>query len=234
VNLFCIRCGAPVPPANVDEAEGVARCSACSDVFNFVRRGGAVSAPTTAEALARPAYMHVDRQGRRLLIRWRWFTAANLGMAIFCIAWDSFLIFWYSTAFHSRHTPWLMIVFPIGHLAVGVGLTYATLCGFFNHTAMEISPDGLTVRHGPLPSRGNRQLAASQIRQPFCERSSSMQSSNRNNSTPTYSLSAILNDGSKVKLVRGVRELTDARYLERQIELAMNIAPQPVAGECVD
>ena len=226
-----------MPPANVDEAEGVARCSACGEVFNFVRRGGAVSAPIAAEALARPPYMHVDRQGRRLLIRWRWFTPANLGMAVFCLAWDSFLIFWYSTAFHSRHTPWIMIVFPIGHLAVGVGLTYATLCGFLNHTTMEISPEGLTVRHGPLPSRGNRQLAASQIRQPFCERSVSRywnQKSNRNNSAPTFNVSVILNDGTKVKLIRGLRELTDARYLERQIEIAMNIAPQTVAGECVE
>jgi hypothetical protein len=175
--------------------------------------------------------MSVDHWGNRLVIRWRWFTAAYLGIAVFCIAWDSFLIFWYTAALHS-HGPWLMTVFPIGHVAVGVGLTYAVLCGFLNSTTMQISPDGLTIRHGPVPTFGNRQLSASQIRQPFCERSKASTSSSRNNSASTYQLSAMLNDGRKIKLVTGLRELGDALYLEKQIEVAMNIVPQPVAGEC--
>ena len=57
---------------------------------------------------------------------------------------------------------------------------------------------------------------------------------NQGNSTGNYDLSAILIDGSKVKLIRGLKELSDARYLERQLKSAMNIAPMPVDGECVE
>lgn len=179
--------------------------------------------------------MVVDHQGRRLVIHWRWFAPTYLAMAVFCVAWDSFLLFWYSIAFRTHNAPWIMIVFPVAHVAAGVGLTYATLCGFLNRTTMEITPDGLTIRHGPLPWPGNRQLAATQIRQPFCELGSARNgfNTNQNYAAPSYQLSAVLTDGSKVKLVGGLRELSDARYLERQLELAMNIAPQPVAGECV-
>lgn len=240
VNLFCIRCGASLRPEDVDASAGTARCRDCGEVFSFAHRGVAVpgvnAAPTIAtnEVLTRPPQMVVDHQGRRLLIRWRWFTPTYLMLALFCVAWDSFLIFWYSIAFRSHNTPWLMVVFPVVHVAAGVGLTYSTLCGFINRTTLEITPDGLTIRHGPLPWAGNRQLAATQIRQPFCDVSMSRNAvnANRNTASPTYQVSAVLNDGSKVTLVGGLRELADARYLERLIELAMNIAPQPVAGEC--
>lgn len=240
VKLFCIRCGALLRPEDADAARGTARCRACGEAFNFAERTTgaktehAAPAAATDEVLARPPQMSVDHQGRRLVIRWRWFTPAYLFMALFCVGWDSFLIFWYSIAFRSHNAPWLMIVFPVVHVAVGVGLTYSVLCGFLNRTTLEITPDWLTIRHGPLPWAGNRQLAAAQLRQPFCERSMSRNGMNANRTTAAtiYQVSAVLNDGSKVKLIGGLRELTDARYLERQIELAMSIKPQPVAGEC--
>jgi len=154
-------------------------------------------------------------------------------MALFCVAWDSFLLFWYSMALHDHHVPWIMVVFPIVHVAVGIGLTYATLCAFVNTTTIELSPDALLIRHGPLPWSGNRYLPASQLRQAFCEKKLSSSNSGRTpNTSVTYQLSALLSDGSKAKLVSGLNDVSQVLYLKRQIELAMNITPQPVAGEC--
>jgi hypothetical protein len=41
---------------------------------------------------------------------WRWFTPSVIFLVFFCIAWDSFLIFWYSMAFNSKHVPWIAVV----------------------------------------------------------------------------------------------------------------------------
>ena len=62
--------------------------------------------------------MRVDDFGRDFSIRWRWFSPMYFGLLFFCIAWDSFLIFWYSMALHMKHVPWLMVVFPIGYLSL--------------------------------------------------------------------------------------------------------------------
>lgn len=236
MSLFCIHCGTPLRPEDVNPSTGVARCHVCGQMFDTVNRGGTVGggAAPAQQVVPRPAHMHVEHQGRRLTIRWRWFTPAMVFVACFCVAWDSFLLFWYSMAFGDRHVPWIAIVFPIAHVAVGVGLTYATLCAFVNSTTLEISPDGLTIRHGPLPWRGNRYLPSTQIRQPFCEQRLNTNTRGRStNTSVTYHLSALLNDGSKTRLVSGLNDISQAIFLKKQIELAMDIKPQPVAGECV-
>ncbi|HSU65877.1 MAG TPA: hypothetical protein VLJ39_03305, partial [Tepidisphaeraceae bacterium] len=148
MSLFCIRCGTPLRPEDVNASTGIARCHACGQTFDTTNRGSADMAPppSGAQAIPRPANMHVEHQGRRLTIHWRWFTPAALFMALFCVAWDSFLLFWYSMALHDHHVPWIMVVFPIVHVAVGIGLTYATLCAFVNTTTIELSPDALLIR----------------------------------------------------------------------------------------
>ena len=52
-------------------------------------------------------------------------------------------------------TPLIAFLLPIAHVAVGVGLTYYTLTRLMNRTRIEVSRDELTIRHGPLPWRGN-------------------------------------------------------------------------------
>ncbi|MCA9050430.1 MAG: hypothetical protein KDA89_16955, partial [Planctomycetaceae bacterium] len=51
---------------------------------------------------------------------------------------------------------WIMVLFPIGHVAVGVCLTYYTLAGLLNKTEILITSDAVYVRHRPIPWRGNR------------------------------------------------------------------------------
>lgn len=169
--------------------------------------------------------MRVDRSGGRCTIYWRWFTPMHLGMLIFCIAWDSFLIFWYSMALGGHGAPCVMIIFPIGHVAVGVGLTYATLAGLFNHTRIELSASQMSITHAPLPWWGNRSIAASQIAQLYCERGKSSRNGERR-----YVLSIVLRSGTKQKLL-SVNGLDEAKFLERTIEEFYHIVNKAVAGE---
>ena len=120
---------------------------------------GTINDPNSAASISRqgirplrprPKEVTLQKQGDRLELSWRWFSWKYLPLAFFCVAWDSFLIFWYSMAF-STGSPWIMIVFPIAHVAVGVGLTYYTLAGFLNRSQVILDRTSFSVTHGPLP-----------------------------------------------------------------------------------
>ena len=234
MNLFCPKCGRPIPVEDVNLATALARCRACNNLFNL---SGMVSPPPpispsserNAPILPVSRRFHMTEFAGTLNIHWRWFNATYLFLAIFCVAWDSFLIFWYSMAFGDHHAPWIMKVFPIGHVAVGVCLTYATLCGFLNATTLTVSHDALSVRHRPLPWAGNRTLPATSIRQLHCERSGSR--SRSGGTVYSYGLYATLTDGQKLKLLGGFTESADPRLLEQKIESHLRIPNRRVAGE---
>jgi hypothetical protein len=174
--------------------------------------------------------MRLEDAGGDFVISWPWFTLATLGMTFFCIAWDSFLVFWYAMAL--RHNgPWLMIVFPICHVGVGVGLTYWVLCGYLNRTRITLSAGELLVRHGPLPWFGNRLLQNDQIRQLYCEEQ--FQRSCSANSRQ-FQLSAMLADNTRITLIKGLASPGEARFLESALEQRLKISPQRVPGEYRD
>jgi len=235
MTLFCPKCGRPIPVEDVNLSTALARCRACNNLFNVgtipptTPQPAAIPDPRTQPILPVSRRFHINEFAGNLTIHWRWFNITYLFLAFFCVAWDSFLVFWYSMALTSRHVPWIMVVFPVAHVAVGVGLTYATLCGFLNATTLTVSHDALTIRHGPLPWAGNRTLPAAAIRQLHCERSGSR---SRNGGTVyTYNLFATLTDGQKLKLVGGFTESADPRLLEQKIESHLRIPNQHVVGE---
>jgi predicted Zn finger-like uncharacterized protein len=230
MNLFCPDCGALIVASDVNVQTGLAKCAKCNSVFNIAQRLAAQreAAPRDEELLPQPPEMRVEELGLDWNIHWRWFNASYFGLLIFCIAWDSFLIFWYRIAFTSSHAPWIMVVFPIGHVAVGIGLTYAVLCGFLNSTTVQRSGYELRVIIGPVPTFGNRRLSIHDIVLLFCERS---ESKNRNNRMQeTYTLLAVTRDGKRIKLLSN-KSAGHAKFLEREIERRLGLKNQPVAGE---
>ena len=237
MKLFCPDCGVAIPAADMDLSTSTAKCVACNAVFAFDAAASETRAPSRnapRPALPRPAGINVDESTGAWVATYRWFTPAYVFLAFFCVAWDSFLIFWYSMAF-KHNAPWIMVIFPVVHLAVGIGLTYATLSGFLNTTRITVDGQSLAISHGPLPWTGVRTLVASDIRQLFCERTFSRNvSTNVNmhhNTATTFALSAVLGDGSKLKLLRGFSEPDRPLFLEQEIERRLRIQPAAVAGE---
>jgi hypothetical protein len=189
----------------------------------------AVLSRTTADFLRpRPNEVTLFKDEKRLDLSWRWFSWKYLPLAFFCIAWDGFLCFWYSMAF-SMDAPWIMIVFPIAHLAIGVGLTYSTLAGFLNRSHVEIDRETFSVNHGPLPWFGNLQVPVTEVRQLYCKVKPGKQ-----NSGPSYQLSVILKDGRKKDLISNLDSPEIGFYMEQQIENWLDIADHPVKGEIPD
>jgi len=174
----------------------------------------------------RPREVTIAKSDGRLEISWRWFSWKFIPLAIFCVAWDGFLCFWYSMAIGMPGAPWIMIVFPIAHLAVGIGMTYYTLAGFFNRSDLLIDEGVFSVRHGPFPWWGEINVPVSQIDQFYCKE----KRSSKNNSS-TFQLSVILKDGRKKDLLSNLDTPEIGFYIEGQIENWLSIPDQPVRGE---
>ncbi len=156
-----------------------------------------------------------------------WFSAGAIFLALFCFAWMSFLFFWYTNV---GGAPWIFYVFPLIHVAVGVGLSYTTLCMFFNKSTVAVNNDYVSVKHGPIPWwRGNVHLASEEIEQVYVKEKKSR---NDNSTSYTYAVMAKLYDGSS----KGLLDITmtdsqKALELEKRIEQFLGIEDAPVAGE---
>lgn len=231
--ITCERCGAEIRADDVNLSIGVAKCGACGGVFDLGHRTAA--AQGSADRPPRPTVplperFEVSSGDGELLIRWRWFKPSqHIATLFFCIAWDSFLFFWYSMAlFGSKKAPWLMIVFPIAHVAVGVSLTYATIAGFLNRTWVRATRAGISIRHTPLPWKGNRDIERAALRQLYT--SERVSQSRRGTSTSSYELRAVMRDGSTATLL-SLDTPEQALFLEQHLEKRLDIVDAPVAGE---
>jgi len=173
-----------------------------------------------------------------LRLTYRWFGPQFLFLVFFCVFWNGFLVFWYSTA--TAGVDWsaglgaikgdrlMMLLFPVIHVGVGVGLTYFTLCGFLNSTVVDVSPRQISVKHGPLPWFGNRIVEAMQVAQIYREE---IVRRGKNGPHTSYQLSVATKDNRKLKLLSGLETPDLALYLEQEIERHLGIRDQAVAGE---
>lgn len=206
-------------------------CQYCGNQHIF-QLAGQASAPAIARRfrpqVTRPRSVRIEQSPGELRLKWRWFSPKYIPMAFFCIAWDSFLIFWYGMAF-GMQAPWIFIVFPIAHLAVGVGLTYATIAGFFNTTSVRLKDGHFLVQHDPIPWPGEVKLPVGQVRQFFCR----VKHSKGDDSSRSYQLVAVLQDGQEIDLLSDLDSPNIAWFLEQQLEAHLQLVDEAVAGELV-
>jgi hypothetical protein len=243
MKIDCNECGARIPAKDLDLPTSMAKCRACNAVFSFAERvrPAAISqrqrlrAPRpdglevreTQRRSTEPGYRDAPREEGSVTVVRRWFSPHIIFLAFFCIVWDGFLISWYSNLTSTPNSfSQIFALFPLVHVAVGVGLTYSTIAGFFNRTTLTLDERTLSVRHGPLPWKGNHTLAREDIQQLYCEH---RVRHGKNGPSHTYYLSAMLIDGRSVRL--GSMAIDQARYIEDLFEERLGIADMQVPGE---
>lgn len=228
IALRCPSCASPISMGDLDRSREFLKCSHCGTALALASPKNEPAAnPRARPEVPLPASIQVEREADGVVIRRRWFTPSVLVLVIFCVAWDSFLVFWYSMA-SSTDAPWIMTVFPIGHVAVGVGLTYSALATLFNSTRISVTRSGLTIRHGPVPWMGNVEIARSDIDQLYCRCIVRNQGDSR---TQRYEVWLKERAGRGRKLLGAGLDLDQALAIEQQTERAMGIADRPVPGE---
>lgn len=145
-------------------------------------------------------------QGITIRRVWRSWVIAPL--ILFCLAWDSFLVFWYSMALGHGDVPWIMVVFPIGHVAVGLGLTYFTIASLVNKTDVNINPSMVEVRSGPFPWIDNKTVMANDIVQVLVRERTA-----RQNRGIAYSVMVAGPDRKERKLLSSISNYEQAEFI---------------------
>lgn len=168
-----------------------------------------------------------------LSITYKWFNFIHLFLAFFCVLWDGFLVVWYGIAFsgfgESGGASLIMIAFPMIHVAVGVGLTYYTICGFFNRTYLTVNNQRLSIKFKPLPWKGQLEFSSREIKQLFVKEKISR---GKNGTSYTYDLYMLTSDGREKKLLSGdLLNANQAKFLEKKIEDFLGIENYIVPGE---
>lgn len=239
MDVVCPRCSAKVAASAVNLDNLVAKCVACDSVFRIEgqlgMRAGRVRVPrppsiTVIGDVPPPATEVPYRASAfgargRLEIVYRWWQPSAIFMLFFSIVWCGFIFVWYSTTLGTG-APLLFVLFPLLHVAVGIGLFYSSIAQILNRTRVVIDGRKLTVRHGPLPWRGNQDIDVDQLRQLFVHRRTSR---GKNSTTVRYALCADL-DGAAVDLVRGLSRQDEAQFIEQVIEDHLAIADDASAN----
>ena len=254
MQLECEQCGAPMREADLRLDRGIAVCARCGGVRVLPEHVGRNESNSANEddGKARenendhadqqlvpvPSRFEVENQPGELIIRWRWFHPAMFILLVFAIAWDSFVIGWYSVvssllAEGEVPIPFAMvfILFPLAHVAVGVGLTYYALSGLLNTTTVRVGRGTLSVKSGPSPTFKNVDLATDRIEQIYCENKIKKHADGEAPTPGTlFELFAVA-ENRKVKLLGWLRDHNEALFLEQQLERFLKIKNQPVSGE---
>jgi hypothetical protein len=226
MKIVCPNCHVPLAAEDVNLSTGLARCRTCNNVFRFDNSPELSAAARPRPRMDQPRGLVVADAAGRLTIEFRWFTMKYVFLAVFCVFWDGFLLFWYMTAIASGNA--IMLVFPILHVLVGAILTYVTAAGFLNRTTLTIDGNRLRVRVRPLPLVRSVDLVQEEVKQLFCEQRISR---GRYGVYYTYDLTAQLRDGTRRKLLSGLDTADLPLYLEQHCEEWMQITDVPVAGE---
>jgi hypothetical protein len=188
MRIECKSCSAAIPAADVNLDRMMAKCRSCDAVFSIEPQPDA--APPTRPALHRapPSGIEVEvdapfaelstPESYRepvpgadpgvLTVRRRWFQPGGLFLLLFAFVWDAFLVFWYSMAI-MMDGPIIMILFPLLHVAVGIGVTYGALATILNRTTIRCDREAITVTHRPLPWPHAGSTAVASVRRVFVD-----------------------------------------------------------------
>lgn len=159
-----------------------------------------------------PEGLDIIQTPQSAIIRRTWFSHVVWILIPFCIFWNGFLIFMYSSMLkHGSGASLLpMLLFPLFHVAIGVGLTYLVICTFVNKTDIVLESSSLTVKTHPLPWLGNKSLPASAMTR-FLVRERFTQS--ENSTRVSYSIYYVDVTNREQRLVTGLKTREQADYI---------------------
>lgn len=228
MQLNCPYCQSPVPAANVNIAQLVAKCERCNQLFTFDRQLEHIERHRTEVLLPPGIESYSMLSDLYFEVSWR----SGKEMAffiIFTIFWDSIVFLFAVLAILSGQLS--MLLFLSLHLAVGIGLLYYTISLLINKTYIYVNRQSIHIEHKPLPKlfSPSRDIESSEIGQLFLER----YVSSKTNGVPNYAFAVqvLLKNNERVNLVKGLRTEEQGRYIEQQVERFLGIKDRVVEGE---
>jgi len=227
--LTCPKCHHLISGDDINIEKTIAKCSNCHHVFAFShdsKVGGLVP------ELIPPEGIEVLKLRSELDLRLDWKKTTPTGGKTFLLAftflWNLILLPFVLMILVSGN--WSVLLFMSLHLAVGIGLIWYMAAIYLNKTSINLSRHKLKVRTLPLrvPFFKSGEYEISDIKQLYV----SKYTASTSNGVPNYAyaLYAIMKDGDKVALVRGMNRETQ-HYMEQEIETYLGIKNEVVSGE---
>jgi len=234
MKLTCPKCTALVPAENISVQQLVAKCDACNEVFSFAQQFPTAKPDSAPERIKvpTPSGVIIEDDGLHRRIVYRWFRPAILFLAFFAVFWNGFLVVWFTGALNIPDDGFriVFLLFPIVHVLVGVGLIYTCIACFLNRTWITVTDEHLSVRHGPVPWPGNKQLQVAEVRQIYCDETMHR---GKNSHSFTFNVHALMHDGTAVPILKSLHEKQLALFYEQQLEEWLKIKPEHVPGSIV-
>lgn len=227
IQLTCPNCRKRIRAEDINIEKLVAVCAHCDHVFSFgeelsraAYRKPEVLLPPGIEAYSMLSELNIE-------IDWRQSKSGFL--TFFTIVWNAFLLPFVVVAIASQ--TYEMLLFLSLHLSVGIGLLYYTLTVFLNKTFIIVDAYNLHVEHKPLrlPFYPDRHIPVGEIGQLHIEKYVASRTNNR----PDYAFAVVatLTNQENLKLVKGLKNVNQARYVEQEIERFLKIEDRPVEEE---
>lgn len=223
MKIYCSLCGKEIPMSDVDLVGKIAKCNNCNNVFSF-------SIPAASEGervpMGKPKDFSLERSAAGLTIVRRWFSPEIIFLTFFCLFWNGFMAVWFYTAIKQKI--YVMALFGSLHGAIGLGLLYTVLAGYFNKTYIRVSRNSLTIVHRPLPWLGQKNLTQHNLRQLY---SKEVAYNGKHGYSYSYSVQAVIKSGEVIELIAGLPSKEAALFIEQEIEKYLKIEDEPVRGE---
>jgi hypothetical protein len=227
--LTCPKCDHLISGADINIEKTIAKCSNCHHVFGFSHNskiGGLVPeliAPEGIEVLKL-------RSGLDLNLDWKKTTSkgGKSFLLAFTFLWNLILLPFVLTIVLSGN--WSILLFISLHLAVGLGLLWYMAAIYLNRTSINLSRNHMRIRTVPIriPFSKSGDYELSDIKQFYV----SKYTASTSNGVPNYAyaLYAIMNNGDKVSMLRGMNRETQ-HYIEKELETFLGITNIKVSGE---
>lgn len=227
MELHCQECGATISSYSIDEGRQFATCRECGAMFRYGERPAGETGeehwqPWGVAGSPAPHGVTVERRADALQIVRRWRSKAAIGLAVFCVLWDTgvayMLFYWCTDA--------LFFCFMLPFMLFGAFITYLMFCLFLNRTVIETGQGLLSVRHHPLPWPG-KQVALIDVDHLYCEEHVS--TSEDSTTTRDYLLKAVTGDGKRIKLLSVREEPEQVLFIAEVINDSLQAAHGPAS-----
>lgn len=229
LELACKNCGSQLEPESISTELNAARCTHCNALFAIAlpqQQNAESTRKGPRPKVPMPKGFEVSELGHEFVIKRRWYSPALFFLLFFCIFWNGFMVVWHTMALTTG--AWFMSLFGLIHTAVGIGIAYGTLAGFLNTTEIKMGRGTLILKHGPVPWKGNKDIAAHSIRQLYCKEKITR---GKNGTHHRYSVEAVLDTDKRETLVKGLQKAEQALFIEQQLESRLGIQDQATPGE---
>jgi hypothetical protein len=158
MKISCPACQRLLSGADINLASNSAVCPGCGEFFSLPSPATAALSPfKQVDALRqyRPADLQLTEasEGTTRVLQLKAPRVGVVYKAFFSLVWCGFLAFWYSTALRggASRGQWPILLLPLIHVSVGVGMIYGVLGQLLNVTTIRLGRDGLSTRTRPLP-----------------------------------------------------------------------------------